>query len=225
MTFSDAIYGAEESGRYVVESRLTKMLNREYNLVEMRLAEKRGADTTFFAFANTVVTLNYQKTNEGHGWIGLRFQLKPRGPYNDAVIHVRLHDNNALQQQYALGVIGVNLIYACFHYHQAPERLLESLMDDLSPERMEIDMIRITGPDLRHVDNRLLSLQLVRNGFTNVALFGPDGNVLQPSEYLYKKHILALRGRFRPVTHVNLDMLRQGAEQFLQEPDVDPSAW
>ena len=223
MTFSDAIYGAEESGRYVVESRLIKMLNREYNLVEMRLAEKRGADTTFFAFANTVVTLNYQKTNEGHGWIGLRFQLKPRGPYNDAVIHVRLHDNNALQQQYALGVIGVNLIYACFHYHQAPDRLLESLMDDLSPERMEIDMIRITGPDFTHVDNRLLSLQLVRNGFTNVALFGPDGNVLQPSEYLYKKHILALRGRFRPVTHVNLDMLRQGAEQFLQEPDVDPS--
>ncbi len=222
MTFSDAIYGAEESGRYVAESRLIKMLNREYNLVEMRLAEKRGADTTFFAFANTVVTLNYQKTNIGHGWIGLRFQLKPRGPYNDAVIHVRLHDNNALQQQHALGVIGVNLIYGCFNYPDAPERLLESLMEDLSTERIEIDMVRITGPDFPHVDNRLLCLQLVRNGFTNVALFGPDGNVLQPSDALYKKHILALRGRFRPVTHVNLDMLHKGAEQFLQEPDVDP---
>ncbi len=221
MTFSDAIYGAEESGRYVCESRLMKMLNREYNLVEMRLAEKRGADTTFFAFANTVVTINYKKTNEGHGWIGLRFQLKPRGPYNDAIIHVRLLDNNALDQQHALGVIGVNLIYGCFHHYQHPELLLKSLMDDLTPDRLEIDMISITGPDFKHVDNRLLSLQLVKNGFTNVALFGPDGNVLQPSEALYKKHVLVLRGRFRPVTLVGLDMLQKGTEQFLKQTDVE----
>ncbi|MES2731321.1 MAG: TonB-dependent receptor [Bacteroidota bacterium] len=223
MTFSDAIYGIEESGRYVVESRLTKMLNREYNLVEMRLGEKRGADTTFFAFANTVVTINYQKTNEAHGWVGLRFQLTPRGPFNDAIIHVRMHDNNSLLQQQALGVIGVNLIYACFYFPHSPEALLKSLMDELSPDNIEIDMVRITGPDFPHVDNRLLSLQLVKNGFTNAALFGPDGNVLQPSEALYKKNILALRGRFRPVTHVNMDMLKKGTEQFFQEPDVDPA--
>ncbi len=222
MTFSDAIYGAEESGRYVCESRLIKMLNREYNLVEMRLAEKRGDDTTFFAFANTVVTINYKKTNEGHGWIGLRFQLKPRGPYNDAIIHVRLLDNTALQQQNALGIIGVNLLYGCFQHYQQPEVLLKSLMDDLDPDRIEIDMIRITGPDFKHVDNRLLSLQLVKNGFSNVALFGPDGNVLQPSEALYKKHVLVLRGRFRPVTLVGIDMLEKGSEHFLKEPDVDP---
>ncbi len=223
MTFSDAIYGAEESGRYVCESRLIKMLNREYNLVEMRLAEKRGADTTFFAFANTVVTINFQRTNEGHGWIGLRFQLTPRGPYNDAIVHVRMLDITSLQQQQALGVIGVNLIYACFYYHHSPETLLKSLMDELSPDNIEIDMVRITGPDFPHVDNRLLSLQLVKNGFTNAALFGAEGNVLQPSETLYKKNILALRGRFRPVTHVNMDMLKKGYEQFLQEPDVDSS--
>ena len=222
-TFSDAIYGVEESGRYVVESRLIKMLSREYNLVEMRLAEKRGADTTFFAFANTVVTLNYQKTNAAHGWIGLRFQLTPRGPFNDAVIHVRMHDNTSLLQQQALGVIGVNLIYACFYFPHSPETLLKSLMDELSPDNIEIDMIRITGPDFPHVDNRLLSLLLVKNGFTNAALFDPNGNVLQPSEALYKKHILALRGRFRPVTRVSVDMLQKGHEQFLQEPDVDPS--
>jgi len=223
MTFSDAIYGVEESGRYVVESRLMKMLNREYNLVEMRLGEKRGADTTFFAFANTVVTINFQKTNEAHGWIGLRFQLTPRGPYNDAVIHVRMHDKTSLQQQQALGIIGVNLIYGCFYFPHSPETLLTSLMDELSTDNIEIDMIRITGPDFPHVDNRLLSLQLVKNGFTNAALFGADGNVLQPSEALYKKHILAMRGRFRPVTHVNVDMLTKGIEQFLKEPDVDTS--
>jgi hypothetical protein len=223
MTFSDAIYGVEESGRYVVESRLLKMLNREYNLVEMRLGEKRGADTTFFAFANTVVTINFQKTNEGHGWIGLRFQLTPRGPYNDAIIHVRMHDKTSLQQQQALGIIGVNLIYGCFYFPHSPETLLTSLMDELTPDNIEIDMIRISGPDFPHVDNRLLSLQLVKNGFTNAALFSADGNVQQPSEALYKKHILAMRGRFRPVTHVNEDMLKKGIEQFLKEPDVDSS--
>lgn len=221
MTFSDAIYGVEESGRYVVESRLMKMLTREYNLVEMRLAEKRGADTTFFAFANTVVTINYRRTNEGHGWIGLRFQLSPRGPYNDAVIHVRMLDKTALEQQQALGIIGVNLIYGCFHYPQAPDQLLRSLMDDLSTEHIEIDMIRITGPDFAHVDNRLLSLHLVRNGFTHATLFDPQGNVLQASEVFYRKHLLVLRGRFRPVTKVSQDMLDKGCEQFRQEPDVD----
>ncbi|MCU0353953.1 MAG: TonB-dependent receptor, partial [Cytophagales bacterium] len=222
MTFSDAIYGVEESGRYVVESRLTKMLNREYNLLQMRLNEKRGADTAFFAFANTVVALNYQKTNEGHGWIGLRFQLQPGAPYNDAVMHVKMLDNENLLQQQALGVVGVNLIYGCYYYHKSPETLLLSLMDDLSPERLEIDMIRFTGPDFAEVDNRLMSLYLVKNGFTNVALFGPDGQVLQPSEALYKRNIVCIRGRFRPVTHVNLDMLENGVKQFLEDPDVNP---
>ncbi len=222
MTFSDAIYGVEESGRYVVESRLTKMLNREYNLLQMRLNEKRGAESTFFAFADTVVALNYQKTNEGHGWIGMRFQLQPGAPYNDVVMHVKMLDNENLLQQQALGIVGVNLIYGCFYYYKSPETLLLSLMDDLSPERIEIDMIRFTGPDFENVDNRLMSLHLVKNGFTNVALFGPDGNVQQPSDALYKRNIVCIRGRFRPVTHVNLDMLENGVKQFLEDPEVNP---
>lgn len=222
MTFSDAIYGPEESGRYVCESRLNKMLAKEYSLLEKRLDEKRGENTTFFAFANTVVALNYQKTNQGHGWIGLRFQLNPQAPFNDVVIHVRMLDNENVLQQQALGVIGTNLIYGCFYYHKSPETLLLSLMDDLSPERIEIDMIRFSGPDFAGVDNRLMSLYLVKNGFTNAALFGPDGNVLQPSEALYKRNILLLRGRLRPVTNVHVDMLENGYRQFLEEPDVDP---
>ena len=222
MTFSDAIYGVEESGRYVCESRLIKMLNREYNLIHVRLDEKRGAESTFFAFANTVVALNYQKTNDGHGWIGLRFQLQPDAPHNDVVLHIRMLDNENLLQQQALGVVGVNLIYGCFYYYKSPETLLLSLMDDLSPERIEIDMVRFSGPDFAGVDNRLMSLHLVKNGFTNVALFGPDGQALQPSEALYKKNIVCIRGRFRPVTHVNLDMLDNGVKQFLQDPEVNP---
>nr|WP_293836483.1 TonB-dependent receptor [uncultured Arsenicibacter sp.] len=222
MTFSDAIYGPEISGRYVCESRLLKMLNREYNLLNVRLAEKRGTDSLFFAFANTVVALNYQKTNEAHGWIGLRFQLTPQAAYNDVIIHVRMLDNENVLQQQALGIIGTNLIYGCFYYHKSPETLLLSLMDDLTPERIEIDMIRFDGPDFADVDNRLMSLHLVKNGFTDAALFGPDGRVLQPSEALYKKHILVMRGRLRPVTNVHMDMIENGLKQFKAEDDVNP---
>ena len=221
MTFSDAIYGNEESGRYVVESRLIKMLNKEYSLLEKRLSEKRGADTTFFAFANTVVALNYQKTNEGHGWLGCRFQSDPLSPPNDVIIHVRLLDNENVLQQQTLGVIGVNLIYSCFYYAKSPETLVLSLMDDLSPERIQIDTLRCEGPLFDGVDDRLMSLYLVRNGFTDAALFGPDGRVLQPQEALYKKNIVVMRGRLRPVTNVQLDMIDNGLKQFREEPDVD----
>ncbi|WP_149241543.1 TonB-dependent receptor [Dyadobacter sp. 32] len=223
MTFSDAIYGTEEGGRYVVESRLMKMLNREFNLVEKRLSEKRGAESQFFAFANTVVALNFQKTNESHGWLGLQYQLTPLGPANYVVIHVRMRDNENLLQQQALGIIGVNLMYGCFFYYKSPETLLLSLMDDLTPDRIEIDMVRFSGPDFIKVDNRLMSLRLVRNGFTDAALFGSDGGVLQPSEALYKKHILMMRGRLRPITNVHIDLISNGQKQFLAEPDVDES--
>jgi len=221
MTFSDAIYGQETSGRYVVESRLEKMLQKEYSLLEKRLSEKRGADSLFFAFANTVAALNYQRTNDPHGWVGIRFQLTPGGPHNDVVIHVRMFQRDNVQQQQALGTIGVNLIYACFYYYNSPEIMLKSLMDNLSPEDIEIDMIRFSGPDFATVDNRLMSLYLVRNGFTNAALFGPDGNVMQPSEAFYKKHVLLMRGRLRPITNVHVDMITHGMHQFLDEPDVN----
>ena len=220
MAFSDAIYGEEASGRYVVEARLTKMLNREYKLLNVRLTDI-AAERTFFSFADTVSALNYQKTNDPHGWIGLRFQLEPNGQPNDVVIHVRMKDNDNVSQQQALGVIGVNLMFGCFYYYDQPEILLQSLMDDLSPDRIEIDMIRFSGNDFRNVDDRLMSLHLVKNGFTNAALFGPDGNVMQPSEAFYKRHIVAVRGRFRPVTNVSLDMIKKGLKQFESEPDVD----
>lgn len=220
MAFSDAIYGEEASGRYVVEARLTKMLNREYKLLNVRLTEM-ASERTFFAFADTVSALNYQKTNDPHGWIGLRFQLEPNGEPNDVVVHVRMKDNDNVLQQQALGIIGVNLMFGCFYYNDQPEILLQSLMDDLSPDRIEIDMIRFSGKSFKNVDNRLMSLHLVKNGFTNAALFGPDGNVMQPSEAFYKKHIVAVRGRFRPVTNVSLDMIKKGLKQFESEPDVD----
>jgi hypothetical protein len=221
MTFSDAIYGALQVRRYVSEQRLMSMLNHEYGLLLERLAVQRGEKTTFFAFSDTVSALNYHKTNEGHGWMGVRFQLEPNGAFNDVVLHVKLLDNDNNLQQQAVGVLGVNLMYACFHYHTNPPVFLLSLMDDLPKDRVQIDMIRFEGPNFTKVDNRLMSLHLVKYGFSDAAVFGPDGNNLQPSEVLYKKHIVVVRGRFRPIINVHLDMLNTGVKQFLQEPDVD----
>jgi hypothetical protein len=221
MTFSDAIYGAQQVRRYVSENRLISMLDHEYGLLIERLAEQRGDTTTFFAFSDTVSALNYHKTNEGHGWMGVRFQLEPNGAFNDVVIHVKLFDNDNNLQQQAVGILGVNLIYACFYYHENPPLFLLSLMDDLSKDRIQIDMIRFEGPDFTKVDNRLMSLHLVKYGFSDAAVFGPDGKNLQPSEVLYKKHIVVIRGRFRPIINVHLDMLNTGVKQFLEEPDVD----
>ena len=219
MKFSDAIYGYCE--RYVCEPRLIKMLDHEYELLAERLPH-RIEDTRFFAFSDTVEVLNFDRSNQAHGWIGLRFQLKPKGEFNDCVIHVKMHDNDPLQQQYALGVVGVNLIYAC-NFFTDPEEILMSLLDGFTGRRIEIDMFRIIGPDFKHVDNRLMALKLVKNGFTKAAMFGPDGEVMQPSDELYKKNVLVLRGRFRPPTHVNVDMLLAARRHFKSEPDVERS--
>jgi hypothetical protein len=217
MKFSDAIYGRCE--RYVSEDRLIRMLDHEYQLLPERLPH-RIEDCRFFAFADTVESLNYERTNQGNGWMGLRFQITPQGLYNDCVIHVKMLDNDPLQQQVALGILGVNLLYGCM-FIRDPEELMLSLLDGLTIRRVEIDMFRLNGHDFARVDNRLMALKLVKNGLTKAAMFGPDGQVMQPSEYLYKKNVIVLRGRFRPVTHVNVDMLLTSRRHFLHEEDVD----
>jgi hypothetical protein len=218
-TVSDDIYGPEAKGRYVCESRLYKMLDHEYQLMLRRLRSVRP-DQNFFAFADTVTAINFTKTIKGNGWLGLRFQLNPEHEPNDVVIHVRMLDNDNRLQQQAVGILGVNLIYACYRYHNDPEVLLQSLMDNLRG-RVMIDMARITGPDFAKIDNRLVCLWLVKNGLSNVAIFGPDGMGIHPSEFLYKKSILIARGSYRPPTLVQQDMIRQAYEQFQAEPDVD----
>ena len=212
MKVSDAIYGPCK--RYVCRSRLQSMLDHEYELNLDRLQNSRGLRTAFFTFADTVSARNYRGTNECHGWLGVKFQSHPRDEASQIIIHVRMLDDSNTQQQEALGIVGVNLLYAAFfHYHRA-EKMVESLLDGLSTDRIEIDMIECSGIEFRHVDNRLMSLQLVQLGLSNAAMFQPDGTVIQPSEALYKKSILVERGSFRPVTKVNLDMLRCATESF-----------
>ncbi len=218
MKISDSVYG--ESKKYVAEPRLMTMLDKEFSNLSSKLAHRKK-ETMFFSFANTVEVLNYYKTNRGHGWLGVRFQLTPETPPNDCVIHVIMKDNDGLMQQKALGRVGINLIYGLYYYNQDPELFINSLVDGLGQGRVDIDMVRITGPDFEHIDNRLMSMLLVKNGLTDSAMFGPDGNVLQASQALYKKNILVLRGRFRPLTHVNLDMLKMGLQEFRKDEDVD----
>ena len=218
MVFSDAIYG--KTARYVSRERLKFMLDHEYELLIERLSPIRGDRTTFFVFADTVATSNHQGTNEAHGWLGLRFQTEPMGEPNEIELHVRMWDKDAVLQQQALGIVGINLIYGALYYRSDPKRLIESLKDNLGVDRIEVDMLHFSGHYFEKVDNRLMALHLVEVKLTNAVMFGPQGEVLQPSEVLHKKPILVERGSFRPVTHVNVDMINCAAAQFVQEPAV-----
>ena len=217
--FSDAIYGKESDGRYVCKSRLNKMLDQEYGLLEERLNRKDHKDTRYFVFADTVTTINYDKTAQGHGWIGLRFQLDPTKDPNDFRIHVRLLDQEARIQQETIGIIGTNLMYACFN-ESDPKEILNQLYDNLSRDNFEIDMVEVLGPNFSDIDNRLLSLTLVKEKMTNAVIFTPAGENKYPSDVLFQKNILALRGSFRPVTKVNIDMLTKGLEKFKENSKV-----
>ena len=214
MAVSDAIYGHTE--RYVARKRLQSMLDHEHALNLERLREARGDTTAFFAFSDTVSARNFAGTNDCHGWIGVKFQAHPRDQDSQIIIHVRMLDNeNALQQE-ALGIVGVNLLYGAFFLHHDPERLVESLIHNLTTNRIEIDMIEFSGIEFRSVDNRVMSLKLVQLGLSGAAMFGAHGQVLQPSEVLYRHPVLVERGSFRPVTRVNLDMLKSANEAFSQ---------
>jgi len=219
--FSDAIYGVEEDGRYVTESRLRKMLNHEFALIEERIDRTLYPDRLFFAFANTVTTIDFSKKYKGHGWLGIRFQANPNETYNEITLHIRFHENDAQHQQNTLGILGVNLIYGAFYKHDDPKRLLRYLYDHIDRDRIEIDTINFTGPCFKNIDNRLMSLQLIKNGMTDAVMFSPDGTNILPASILYKKNILALRGSFRPVTNVNIDMFEHSYNMFLKENRVD----
>ncbi|UII75979.1 TonB-dependent receptor [Flagellimonas sp. HMM57] len=221
-SFSDAVYGIEEDGRYVTQSRLKKMLSHEMHLVEERISRENNPDYLFFSFANTVATIDFSKRYKGHGWVGIRFQLDPKQKeYDEIILHIRFKQNEARLQQETLGTLGVNLIYGAFFKYHKPKKLLKYLYDHIDKDTIEIDMVNFIGPHFKEVDNRLMSLQLIRNDMTDAVMFGPDGNNLLPASLLYKKNILALRGSFRPVTKVNMDMFQKSYDIFIREQTVE----
>lgn len=221
-TFSDALYNNNKPGRYVSEDRLKKMLNAEYQNIDNTLSGKDKDKSKYFAFADTVEVLNFKKTNKAHGWMGVRFEGSDRHNPNDVIIHFRLLENDGLLQQYTLGALGVNLIYACYHFEEHPNQFLRSLMDNLDTDRLDINMVSMKGPDLNYVDNRLLSVQLVKNNMTSAIMFDKDGNTHQPADFLYKKDVIVIRGSFRPITHVGFDMLKSSQDYYLELENGNP---
>jgi hypothetical protein len=218
--FSDAMYNQGNVGRYVSEDRLKKMLYEEYEQTTRLLSTPKDK-RLFFAFANTMEVLNFSKSNEGHGWMGVKFQLHPQAKANMVILHVRLLENDGLLQQATIGVLGVNLLYACANYHQHPNDFLQSLLDNLSKDRLRITMIRMEGPDLEYVDNRLLAVQLVKHGIAHAIMFNKNGEVQQPADMLYKKNVLALRGQFKPLTKIAMDVITESRELFKNDEDYE----
>lgn len=212
MAVSDAIYGPAE--RYVSRKRLRAMLDLEFGLLLQRLDKTRGDKCHFFAFADTVAT----RRDEGHGWLGVKFQTQHREEPSSIIIHVRTLDKESVDQQEALGIIGVNLIHAAFYNFSNPEELIGSLLDGLTSSRVEVDMIKFAGPAFTGVDNRLMALQLVQQWLTEAAMFTAEGESIIPSELLWKKPVLLERGSFRPLTNPMLDMLERAGEQFVTNP-------
>jgi hypothetical protein len=219
--FSDAIYGIEDDGRYVTEARLRKMLDHEISLIEKRLTRDKHPNKLFFSYANTVTTIDFAKKYKGHGWVGIRYQIEADEDYNEIILHLRFKENDARLQQETLGILGTNLMYGAYYKYNEPKKLLRYLYDHLDKDQLEIDTINFAGPVFEDVDNRLMSLQLVKNGMTDAVMFAPDGNNVLPARVLYKKNILALRGSFRPVTKVNMDMFQKSYDMFIKENKVD----
>ena len=219
--FSDNIYGEEDDKRYVTEARLNKMLDHEMQLLEERISREENPNKMFFTYANTVTTIDFAKKFKGHGWMGIRYQVDPKQPYSEITLHVRFHQTEARLQQEVLGLIGVNLVFGAFYKYQEPKKLLRYLYDNIDEDAIEIDTINFKGPLFKGVDNRLMSLQLVRNGMTDAVMFNPEGNNILPARELYKKNILTLRGSFRPVTRVNIDMFEKALDAFIHESEVE----
>ncbi|QSR84857.1 TonB-dependent receptor [Methylacidimicrobium sp. B4] len=219
MTFSDAIYGPTQ--RYVSRERLLAMLDHEYDLLQERLSQKRGEETRFFVFADTVAIRGFQPRSECHGWLGVRFQHELSAKPSEVILHIRLRDRERVRQQEALGVVGVNLLYSICYLWAEPYRLLESLLDNLDSERLEIDLVLARGPAFVDCDHRLLNLHLIVLGLARVILFDPTGHPRHPGELLHRKSVLIERGEFAPVTRMHLDMLQLAREKFLQDPAIE----
>ncbi len=219
--FSDSIYGKELDNRYVTQERLRKMLCYEVELIDERISRETNPTRKYFSYANTVATINYDKTQKGHGWVGIRFQAEATESYSEIVLHIRFKENDATLQQETLGNLGVNLIYGAFYFYDNPRKLIESLYDDISTHQIEIDMIDFSGPAFRYVDNRVMSLQLVKSGMTEAVIFTPEETNVLPADLLYRKNIFAVRGSFRPVTKVNIDIFNCGLEMFLEDLPQD----
>lgn len=209
MTISDEIYG--KASAYVSRERLEQMLTREFDLLIERLAARRPRTTEFFSYAATVTARSFKQQNECHGWVGVRLQLYPQAPPSEIVLHVRMLDDDNASQADALGILGVNLIYGASYLKNKPRRIIETLLDNLDKDRLEIDFIHFSGPYFDEVDNRLMNLHLVRAWCCRAVMFDAMGGSLVPSSAMRKRDVMIMRGSFKPPTKIHLDMSQAAA--------------
>lgn len=218
--FSDHFYNQGTPSRYVAEDRLKKMVEYEYDEL-IKILDKKNPKK-FFAFANTVETLNFAKTNHGNGWLGIAVEGTNRYQPNKLFIHVKLLENDTLLQQYTLGSLGINLIFGGLFDWSDPRKVLLSLLDNLDTDRVEIDYIFVEGPDMKAVDNRLLNLMLVSHNMTPAIMFDQSGHIQPPNDMLYKKNVLLMRGYFRPINRLGIDFLKESLSIFKRDEDYKP---
>jgi hypothetical protein len=214
---SDDLYGS--SAHYVSKQRLEAMLDSEWTQLLTQLSKTRGSHTRFFSFVDTISARNFAGTNEPHGWVGLRFQLEPGGPFSDILLHINMLDPANVREQEAIGTLGVNLIYAAFYELQTRESFLEGVTQDVVKDRIEIDYIDLRGPAFETWDIRALPAYVVSAGFAEAVYFSSKGSAVPPTEALYKKAVVLAPGYFGHVDHaqVHAALLASGVQQLRNE--------
>jgi hypothetical protein len=216
---SDDLYGS--GSRYVSKQRLEAMLDSEWKQLLTQLSKTRGPNTRFFSFVDTISARNFAGTNEPHGWVGLRFQLQPGGPPNDVLLHINMLDPANVPEQEAIGILGVNLIYAAFYELQSKESFLEGVAEDVVKDRIEIDYIDVRGPAFETWDRRTLLVYLASAGFAEAVFFPSKGPEVPPTEALYKKAVVLAPGFFGHVDadhrQVHARLLASGVQQLQNE--------
>lgn len=212
---SDDLYG--RGTRYVSQPRLQAMMESEWKQLLAELQPSRGATTRFFTFVDTISARNFAGTNECHGWVGLRFQHTPGGPPNDVVLHINLQDPTNLQQQEAVGILGVNLIYAAGHYLDSQERFFAGLLEDLSLQRIEIDLVNLNGLAFEAWDKQNLHASLVTNGYAEAVAFTAEGTAIPPTDLLYKKALVLAPGLFETASELHGQLIQTTLAQLPKE--------
>jgi hypothetical protein len=203
---SDDLYG--RGTRYVSKQRVQAMMESEWKQLLAELQASRGATTKFFAFVDTVSARNYAGTNECHGWVGVRFQQQPGGPASDVILHINLQDPTNLQQQAAVGILGVNLIYCVFYHLSSTDEFLAGLFEDLSLDRVEIDLVELSGPAFAEWNKRNLHASLILNGYAEAIAFAVDGSLAPPTEVLYKKALVLAPGLFERASELHGQLIQ-----------------
>ena len=212
---SDQLYGV--GTRYVSKPRLEAMIESEWKQLLDQLGVSRGADTRFFTFVDTISARNFAGTNDCHGWLGLRFLREPKDKPNDLILHANLMDPSNVQQQEAVGILGVNLIYAVHHSLASADEFLRSVVAELGLKRVEIDCLKWTGPAFQDWNEDTIHAFLVAGGFAEAVVFPADDQLAPPNELLYKRALVLAPGRFDSITDVHANLIRDTLVQLPTE--------